>query len=128
MRDVGGKSFDAIHARPQRLGHVAQRAGEIADLIAATGEIGNSRMPAVATAHPLRGIGETADRAGDGAGKIDRQQHRDGKSDGEDLEDIEADLADGLGDLRPAAGQHERAQYLSIALDRHGDGQQQSAI
>ena len=35
--DVGGEALDRVHARPQRLGHLAQRAGEIADLVAAAG-------------------------------------------------------------------------------------------
>ena len=33
--DVGGEALDGVHALPQRRGHVAQRAREIADLVAA---------------------------------------------------------------------------------------------
>ena len=46
MRDIGGEMLDRIHAAPDRLGHLAHRDGEIADLIPARGEIGDLRRGA----------------------------------------------------------------------------------
>ena len=74
--DIGGEALDRVHAQPERLRHVAQRARELADLVAAAAEIGD-RVAAVAIApHPFGGGGQPQDRPGDGAGEIDRQQDR----------------------------------------------------
>ena len=34
MRDVGGEALDRLDAAVERVGHVAQRAGQMADLVA----------------------------------------------------------------------------------------------
>ncbi len=70
VRNIGGKSFDSVHALPQRLGHAAQIAGQFADFVAAAGKVGNFRMPSAARAHPLGSGGEAIDRPRDGAGQI----------------------------------------------------------
>ena len=70
VRDIGGKALDGVHALPQRVGHLAQRAREIADLVAAAGEVGDLD-PAPAAARALGRGGEAADRPGDGAGEIE---------------------------------------------------------
>ena len=41
MRHVGGEHLDRLDAVIERIRHVAQRAGEMADLVAAEREIGN---------------------------------------------------------------------------------------
>ena len=68
MGDVGGEHLDRLDAVIERVGHVAQRAGEMADLVAAAGEIGNLDAGANAATHPLGAVGEPAYRSGDGAG------------------------------------------------------------
>ena len=59
--------------RIERVGHVAQRAGQMADLVAAAREVGNLDARADAPAHALGGVGEPPHRAGDGAGEQERQ-------------------------------------------------------
>jgi hypothetical protein len=34
MRDIGGEAFDRLDRLIERVGHVAQRAGQMADLVA----------------------------------------------------------------------------------------------
>ena len=74
VRDVGGEALDRLDAVVERVGHVAQRAGEMPDLVAAVGEIGDLLARLDAAAHPLGGLGEAAHRPGDGAGEQHRQR------------------------------------------------------
>ncbi len=73
MRDVGGEALDRFDAVVERVGHVAQRAGQMADLVAAAGEVRNLDAGPDAAAHALGAVGEPAHRAGDGAGQQQRQ-------------------------------------------------------
>ena len=73
--DIGGETFDRAHPLPQRVGHLAQRAGEIADLVAAPGEI-RDFDPRAAAARALCRFSEAADRPGDRAGEVEREQAR----------------------------------------------------
>src|SRR5579871_5328578 len=41
MGNIGGEHLDRLDTVVERAGHVAQRAGEMADLVAAAGEVGN---------------------------------------------------------------------------------------
>ena len=70
MRDIGGKTLDRAHALPQRVGHLAQRPREIADLVAAPGEVGYFD-PRPTAARALRRGGEPADRPRDRAREIE---------------------------------------------------------
>ena len=67
MGDVGGEALDRLDPAVERAGHVAQRAGQIADLVAPRGQVGDFDAGADAVAHPLGAVGEPLDRAGDGA-------------------------------------------------------------
>ena len=73
MGDVGGEHLDRLDAVIERVRHVAQRAGKMADLVAAAGEIGNFDAGPDAAADPLGAVGEPAHRACDGAGQQQRQ-------------------------------------------------------
>ena len=53
VRDVGGEALDRLDAAVERVGHVAQRARQVADLVAPAGEVGNLDARADAPAHPL---------------------------------------------------------------------------
>src|SRR3546814_6873143 len=86
MRDIGSEGLDGVEPRPQRIGHRAQGTGEIADLVAATAEVGNLELPALARAHLIGGLGEAADRPRDGAGEVKGQQHGHRKGDAADDE------------------------------------------
>ena len=81
MGDVGGEALDRLDPAVERVGHVAQRAGQIADLVAPRGQVGNFDARADAVAHPLGAVGEPLDRTGDGAGEQDRQHHHDDQQD-----------------------------------------------
>ena len=67
MGDVGGEHLDRLDAVIERAGHVAQRAGEMADLVAAAGEIGNLDAGPDAAADALGAVGEPAHGTCDGA-------------------------------------------------------------
>ncbi len=67
MGDVGGEHLDRLDAVIERVRHVAQRAGQMSDLVAAAGEVGNFDAGADAAADALGAVGEPAHRAGDGA-------------------------------------------------------------
>ena len=41
VRDVGGEALDRLDAGVERVGHVAQRDRQIADLVPAVGEVGD---------------------------------------------------------------------------------------
>ncbi len=45
VRDVGGETLDRLDAAVERVGHLAKRAGELADLVAPVGEVGNLPAP-----------------------------------------------------------------------------------
>src|SRR6476661_1670790 len=55
MRHVGGEALDRVDAPVERLGHVAERAGQMADLVGAIGEIWDFGAGLHAVAHALRG-------------------------------------------------------------------------
>ena len=101
--DIGGEALDRVHALPQRRRHVAQRARQVADLVAAPAEVGDLVVPAMAAPDMVRRRRQLADRPGDGAGQIERQQHRHRQRHGEDLQDVEPDRADRGVDLGAAA-------------------------
>ncbi len=76
VRDVGGEALDGVDTVIERGGHVAQRLAQMADLVAAMAEVGDLRPRADAAANAVGGVGEAAERRGDGAGEQDRQQRR----------------------------------------------------
>src|SRR3984893_228647 len=41
MRDIGGEAFNRLDAIVEGLGHIAEGAGQVADLVRAAGEIGD---------------------------------------------------------------------------------------
>ena len=41
VRDIGGETLDRVKTIVERLGHIAQRAGQMTDLVRSRGEIGN---------------------------------------------------------------------------------------
>ena len=53
MRHIGGETLDRIHPQPERLGHVFQGTGQIADFIAPRGQVGYFHSPALLAAHGL---------------------------------------------------------------------------
>ncbi len=67
MGDVGGEHLDRLDAVIERIRHVAQRAGEMSDLVAAAGEIGNLDAGPDPATDALGTVGEPAHRARDGA-------------------------------------------------------------
>ena len=115
VRDVGGEALDRLDAVVERLGHVAQGAGQMADLVGAVGEVGDLLARLDAVAHPLGGLGQAAHRPGDGAGEEEREHDRHGRGDGEDAQDGEALGGDDLVDL---AGRVESSSTPSTALKR----------
>ena len=60
MGDVGGEHLDRLDATVERIGHVAQRAGQMPDLVAAAGEIGNFDAGLDAASDALGAVGQAA--------------------------------------------------------------------
>src|SRR6516165_6525526 len=88
MGDIGGEALDRAHALPQRISHLAQRAGEVADLIAAPSEIRYLDSGATA-ARTFRCSGKAADRTHDRAGEVKREQHGDEERHTEDPQQLQ---------------------------------------
>jgi hypothetical protein len=66
--DVGGERLGRVDPRAQRLGHVAERPGEQADLVAPLGQRGDGDVARPAEADLVRGAGQPAQGQGDGPG------------------------------------------------------------
>ncbi len=128
MRDVGGEALDRVHAAPDRLGHVAERAGEVADLVAAAREIGDRRRAAFGTPDAFGGVGQSMDRQRDAGRQIERGKHGDAERDQRNGDDGEARPAQRDLDALAGLGQEQCAQHLPIALHRHRDRQHQRAV
>ena len=128
MGDVGGELFDGVHAQPQGVGHVAQRAGKLADFITPAGEVGDQGLAPGARAHGLRGAGEAAHGARDSAREIEREHHGDGERDAEGLEDGEPRFAHLALDVGGRCAQHEHGLNLLEVLDRHRDGDHEAPV
>ena len=81
--DVGGEALDGLHAVGQGVGHVLQRAGQVAELVVALGEVGQGDGPRALQPHPVGRRGQAQHRLGDQLGQQQRgeQGHRDGDQD-----------------------------------------------
>ena len=115
MGDIGGEHLDRLDAVIERVRHVAQRAGEMPDLVAAAGEVGNFDAGADAAADPFGAVGEPAHRAGDGARQQQRQHDHDGGRDAADFQDRQPLGGHHLVDVVALGRQHQRA------VDRRGN-------
>ena len=76
VADIGGEALDRLDAGIERVGHVAQRDRQIADLVLAVGEIGDLLAALDAAPHAHGGGGQPAQRIGDGRGEQHRQDAR----------------------------------------------------
>ncbi len=110
MRDVGREGLDRLDAVVERVGHVAQRTGQVADFIAAAGKIGNLNARSDAAANTLRAVGETPHRPRDGAGQQQRQHDHDDHSDTEHFQNRQPLSRHHLVDVVALRGQHQRAE------------------
>jgi len=121
MRDVGGEAFDRIDAAVERVRHVAERAGQFADLVATRGEIRDLGPARLAAADDLGRLREPSHGFGDRAGEDNGEKDGDAQRDQEDLHDGEALGAHDRVDVAAARREHQRAEHGAIPLDRHGD-------
>ena len=115
VRDVGGEALDGVDALVERSGHVAERAGQMADLVGAVGEVGDLGARLDAVAHPLGRRREPAQRAGDGAGEDHREDDGDGGGDQRHAHDAPALRRDDIVDV---AGRVESSSTPSTARMR----------
>lgn len=119
MGHVGGKGFDRLDPVIQRVGHVAQRAGQMPDLVAAAGKVGNLHARADAAPDPLGAVGQPPHRSGDGACQQQRQHDHDSGGDAEHFQDGKPLRGDHLVDVVALRRQHQRAMHGAEALHRH---------
>ena len=117
--DVGGEALDRVDAAVEGAGHLAQRAGEMPDLVRSGGEIRDLLARLDASADPLGGLGKAPHRAGDGAGEQHRQHDHDERRDEEDLQQGEALGGDDLVDVAALRREQQRAAHRAEALDRN---------
>ena len=121
VRDVGGKAFDRLDAAVERRRHVAQRAGQVADLVAPAGEVGNFHARPDAPAHVLGRGRESPHRPRDRARQQHREHHHDGGDPEEHLEDLDPLGLDALIDVAALRRQQQRAAHRMETLHRHRD-------
>ena len=121
MGDIGGEPFDGVDPVAQGFGHIAQGHRQIADFIAARGQVGNFAAPPPPGAHILGGPRQTLHRPDDGAGQIQRQQYGDGENNREHAKNFQSHVTHGGVDIGPLGRQHQGAQHFLIALHRHRD-------
>ena len=119
MGNVGGEALDRLDAAVERIGHVAQRARQMPDLVAPPGEVGNLHARPDAPSNDLGAFGEASHRPGNGAGEQERQHHHDAGGDQEYLEDREPLGGDHVVDVGPLRREHQRAAHGAEALHRH---------
>ena len=128
MGHIGGEGLDGVDAAIKRFCHVAQSAREVADFVFAVGEVGNFGAVVHAPAHLLRRAREAADGLGDLAGQRHRQEDGDENGDQKGEENDAAFGFQNLVDLAAMGGEHQRAQNRLVALDGHGDGDDDLAL
>ena len=128
VRHIGGEAFDGVDALPQRVGHRAQGVVQIADLVAALAEIRNLRPAFAGETHFVGGARQPHDGLGDGAGKVEREQHRDAESRRGDGQHVVADLPQRGGDGAIVPGEDQCPKDLLVALDRHCSAQDKAAV
>ncbi len=121
MRDIGGEALDRLDAAVERVGHVAQRAGQMPDLVAAPGEIRNLDAIADAPAHPLRAVGKPAHRPGDGAREQNRQHDHYTGGDKKHLQDRKPLGFNHIVDIGALGGEQQHAAHRAEPLHRNGD-------
>ena len=120
MAHIRREGLDGGDAVVERVGHVAHRAREIADLVAARREIRNLDALVDAAPHALGGSGQLAQRQRDGGGEQRGEQHGDERHEAEGHQHHLALGAQHVVDLAARGGEHERAQHGAEALHRHG--------
>ena len=128
VRHVGGEAFDGVDPLVERVGHVAQRAGQMADLVGAVGEVGDLGASLDAVAHALGRRREPLHRPGDGVGEDHRQHDGDGGREQRHAHDAPALRGDDIVDVAAARGQQQHAEHGAHALDRHRDRDHELAL
>ena len=121
VRHVGGESLDRLDAGIERVGHVAQRARQVPDLVAPVAQIGNFHARADTPAHESGAFRQPPNRTGDGSGEQERQHHHHAGGDEEHLEDGDALGAHHVVDVGALRRQHEGAAHGAEALHRYRD-------
>ena len=79
--DVGGEGLGGVDPLAQDLGHVVQRPGEQADLVAPGGQERHVDLAGAAEPDPVGGARQPAQRHGDGPRQEEREQDRDDERD-----------------------------------------------
>ena len=117
VRDVGGEGFDAVDPAAQRGGHVGNRAGEQADLVAPFGQARHYHRAVTAQPHPHRRADQRAQRLNNGAGQEQRELDRDDQRYRQHDHQCLTRVADRLGDVGGVAG---RQQHFAARADGGG--------
>ena len=128
VRDVGGEALDGVDAGPEHVGHRGQRLAQLADLVAAARIVRQRDLLALAALHLVGGARQRADRPGDGAGEVEREQHGHGQRHAEDHQDVDPPRRHRAVDGAGVLGQQQGAQHLPVALHRHRHVQHQRAV
>jgi hypothetical protein len=121
MGNVGGEHLDRLDAAVERIGHVAQRPGEMANLVAASAEIGDLDAGLDAATDAFGAIGKPSHRAGDRARQQQRQHDHDRGRHAADFQNGETLGGHHLVDVVALRGEHQRAAHRTEALYRHCD-------
>ena len=122
VRDVSGKAFDCLDATVERVGHVADRARQVADLVGAGREIRNFDARTRATPHMFGGRSKSAHRAADSSREQEREHDHHRRGNAEYAQDDKSLCLHRVIDLAALRGQQERAMDCAETLHRHGHG------
>ena len=83
MCDIGGEALDRLDAAVERMGHLAERAREMADFVGSIGEVGDLLARSYASLNAFGRLGELTQGFGDRIGLRDRENEHHGRRDQE---------------------------------------------
>ena len=126
--DVGSEALDRLDPVIERIGHVANGGGQIADFILSCREIRNFFADADASAHPLRRVGQPVERIGYRACEQERKENIDGRRNDEHAKNRYAFRTDYLVDIAGLGRQQQYTEHGAKPLHRNRDGNDEFAL
>ena len=125
VRDIGGECLDRVDPLAQRGGHVGDRPGQQADLVAPLRQPRHHHRAVPARSHPHRRADQQLQRLDDGARQEQRQLDRDHQRDADNDRQCLARVSDLVDDIAGVAGGQQDLVTLAI---RDGGGNHRRAV
>ena len=128
MRDIGGEALDRLDAAVERLGHLTERAREMADFVGPIGEIRDLLARSYASTHAFGRLGELSQGFGDRIGLRKREHEHHCRRDQEVSQKPPTFAGDHLVDVVALGRQDQGASDHARPLNRHRDGNDGFAV